>query len=288
MNAFRNALKNETIREYLILGLGALIFAYGTREFIVPSKLSPGGVAGLATILYYLTGHSPGAFMSILNIPLYILAYRQVNREFVLKTVVAVTVSSFFMDWLKILPNIYTQNILLNALYGGFIYGVGVGLILRAGGSLGGGNILAKIYSPRTGLSIGTLSLAINSLIVLLSGIIVGHEAAMYTIVALYTSSRVVDFIQEGIPKKAVTIISQQPVEIAQAIMDDLGRGVTLLKGSGGFTHSDKEVILCAIDPSQLFSLKKTIYRIDPEAFVIISDAKEILGHGFKAFRPGT
>ncbi|MZP30875.1 DUF2179 domain-containing protein [Heliobacterium undosum] len=276
------------LREYLLVLAGAFLFAFGTRAFILPSKLAPGGVAGLATIVYYLTHLSPGIIMSLLNFPLYVLAYRKINREFVVKTFIAVTMSSLFIDWLQYLPDFSTQNILLNALYGGLIYGSGVGLILRVGGSLGGVNILAKIYSVRAGVSFGTLNLALNSVIVLLSGLTVGHEAAMYTIVAFYASNRVADFIQEGLPKKAVTIISSDAEQIATAIMGELGRGVTFLKGEGAFTHDDKNIILCAIEPNQLFALKRTIYGIDPQAFLIISDAKEILGRGFKSLRPTT
>ncbi|MBC9783723.1 YitT family protein [Heliobacterium chlorum] len=278
----------ETLREYALVIVGALFFAIGTREFILPSKLAPGGVAGLATLVYYMTNISPGILMSLINLPLYILAYRNINREFVLKTFIAVTVSSTFIDWLRILPDFSTQNILLNALYGGLIYGTGVGLIARVGGSLGGVNILAKIYSSRLGISFGTLNLTLNSIIVLLSGLFIGHEAAMYTIVAFYASNRLVDFIQEGLPKKAVTIISKDPELIAHSIMEEMGRGVTFLKGEGAFTHDNKNVILCAIEPNQLFTLKKTVYRLEPNAFIIISDAKEILGRGFRPLTPSS
>lgn len=261
--------------------LGAGISAFSTQAFIVQSGLGGGGVGGIALLLFYTLGLPIGVVTLLLNIPLLILGWREVNKKFVLKTLFGIAVLSFMLDILKGVHPLPLDDIFLGSLYGGVVGGIGSGIVFRMGGSLGGTDIVAKVIQRKFGLAMGTTSLMLNVAVLLLSGAILGPKRALYTLVSMFAFSRTVDVIQSGIPAKAVTIMSGRPEELVQSILSDVGRGATFLSGRGAYSAKDQEIIICVVSLPELGRLKRIVREIDPQAFLIVQNASEVVGRGF-------
>lgn len=268
---------------YLGIASGSFIFAFGLNYFIIANGLAEGGFTGLALIIHYLTGLPTGGVLLVLNIPLLLLGWIKWGKTFILKTVLSVLGVSLAVDltsgW-----GLKTHDLLLAALYGGVLSGVGIGIVLRSGGTTGGVDIIARYINETYGLSMGKFFFLFDFILLAAIGILFGLEKALYTLVTVYIFSLVIDKIIEGIDEaKAVIVISQATMAISQAILGEMDRGATIVKGYGAYTGRDKNVLYVVVGRHQLLRLKKIIREHDPRAFVIINNVHEVLGEGFRA-----
>ena len=238
-------------------------------------------MGGIALLLYYTLKLPIGLMTMILNIPLFALGWREVNKKFVFKTIWGLLIFSLFLDLFRGVQTIVLNDIFLGALYGGVISGISSSIIFHFGGSLGGTDIVSKVIERKYGVSMGTSSLAINGVIILISGVILGPKVALYTLVTMFVYGRVLDVIQSGVPLKSVTIISDQSEALVDRIMVDLGRGATFLHGRGAYSCEPKDVIICVVSLPEIGRLKQAVREVDPQAFMIVQNAGEVLGKGF-------
>lgn len=269
------------IGRFIGIALGAIIVAYSVQGFIVQAGLGGGGIGGIALLLFYTLGLSIGLVNFILNIPLFILGWKEVNRIFVAKTFFGIIVYSVALDFFKGIQPLALNDVFLGALYGGVLGGVGSGFVFRLGGSLGGTDIIAKVIQRRFGWAMGTTMLVINGLIIITSWAILGPKIALYTLVSMFTFSKTVDVISSGLPAKSVTIVSKESDQLIQRILKELGRGVTFLHGQGGYSATGKNVIICVVSISELVHLKRIVKEEDPNSFIIVQTASEVVGYGF-------
>ena len=289
-------------KDYLWIIVGSIITAAAINIFLVPYKIAPGGVTGIATVIYYLSsGRFPvGTTMLVLNIPLFIFGIRFIGGRFAIRTLFSTVFLSAIIDLAKPFTDYFTSHYLTNfdsissnpdyllySIFGGFFMGAGLGLVFRSGATTGGTDLAARIvkhFAPQ--LTMGQLLLIIDSSVILFAAISFNSFLlALYAILSLYISSKVIDAILEGINfAKAVYIISDKSDEISKLILVELDRGVTALKGTGMYTGGDKQVLYCVLQRGQLPLLKLLVKKTDPTAFVILSDVREVLGEGFKTY----
>lgn len=271
------------IKEFLVTTIGATLFAAGFSLFLQPHSIAPGGLVGVSVIVHYLTEIPSGAFIFAMNIPLWILAYTKIGKRFTLTTMYSVTISSFLIDFFALI-NLETEP-LLASIYGGILLGLGLGMIFAIGGSTGGTDIITRLiqlYNPH--LSIGQVMIFVD-LSIVLSGVIIFRSInkGLYAIIALSIMSKVIDMVIEGPDNaKMVYIISDKNEEIAQKIIEEVQRGATILDGHGAYTKAHKNVIICALKVKQIPVMKEVVIKIDPTAFMIVTDVREVLGDGFK------
>ncbi|MGI5852216.1 MAG: YitT family protein [Caldicoprobacterales bacterium] len=276
-------LKRSPYTDYIFIVLGSLVTALAFNLFLIPHKIAPGGISGISTILYHISkGRIPvGISMLGLNIPLFIVGIKEMGRGFGLKTLIATFLLSLFIDIIKV-PAV-TEEPILASIYGGVVMGIGLGMVFKGNATTGGTDLFAKIIHKYFHfIGVGWVLFVIDSLVVLGAAIVFGPTLALYALVSLYLSTKLIDLILEGIhTAKAFILISDHSAEIAQRIMKDLDRGVTLLHGTGAYTMNKKDVILCVTDRVQVTKLKEIISEIDPAAFVLVADVREVMGEGF-------
>lgn len=269
-------------RNYSGILLGSLITAVGLNALEIPNKIAAGGAAGIATIVYFLTGLEPGVMLFLINIPLLIMSGLLVGWRFSWYSVVGGLATSGWVYLTSGIPT-WTDNAFLAALYGGVVTGIGMGIVFRSRGSTGGTDLLARVLNHFTGLPIGQALLFIDASIVTLAGIVFGAELAMYALIAIFVATRVIDYVQEGFfSVKALIIISDHSEAIANEILAELGRGVTYLHGEGGYSRLAKQALLVVVSRAELLATKAVVQRHDPKAFVIVVEAHEVLGEGFR------
>ncbi|MCW2277427.1 YitT family protein [Heliophilum fasciatum] len=274
------------VKDLLIITLGSGCFALGLNYFIIANRLAEGGLTGIALIVHYLLGWPVGITYMVMNIPLFFFGWRLLGSEFAWKTLAGTMMVSFAVDitghWQHPMPD----DLLLAALYGGVAMGLGLGLIFLAGGSSAGADIVARVVNRRWGWPIGRVLLMIDVVVIALVGLIFGQAIAMYTLVAVFVASRVIDFVQEGAYRaKAVMIISDCSEEIAREVVEKLERGATLFGARGAYTKLERQVLYCVISRAELVRLKSLVYGVDPRAFMIVQEAYEVLGEGFRDWR---
>ena len=270
------------MKDILWLGAGALILAAGTNGFVVPNSLGQGGITGLCVIAHRFAGIPVAYLYAAVNIPILVFGHVKLGRRFCEKTVLGVVL---FTAALYLTQGIRFQmdDLLLAALYGGAIGGLGSGLMLRAGGSSGGMDILAFYLKRAYGVSMAATYTVADMAILAIVGLTMGANTALYALIITFLGGKVAEYVQEGLSRaKAAIIVSDHPEEIATAIMDGLERGVTYLSGRGGYTSDEKMVILAAVNAREVGRLKRLIKQVDPRAFVIVTDVAEVLGEGFE------
>ncbi len=260
---------------------GAVISAYSIQAFIVHAGLAGGGIGGIALLLYYTLRWPIGIMTLILNIPLFVLGWREVSKRFILKTLVGLATFTVFLDLFKGIKPLPIDDLLLAALYGGVVGGIGGGIVFRFGGSLGGTDIVAKVIQRKFGWGMGTTSLFFNVFIILAAWAILGPKTVLYTLVYMFTYSRTIDAVISGIPAKSVMIVSGRAEEVAERILQDVKRGATFLHGQGAYSDREKEIIMCVVSLPEVGRLKQVVREVDPEAFMIVQNASEVLGRGF-------
>ena len=277
------------LRDYALIFIGVLIQALSMVLFYVPGKLAAGGVSGAAQIVNRFTGWPIGVMVIAINVPLLVLGWRHLGgRRFLARTVFAVFAYSIGLDVLTlVLPAGLTPDPVLNALYGGVIGGIGVGLVFRGRGTSGGTDILARLLGRWRGIPLSQSYLMTDALVVLAAGLSFGWELALYAVVALYVSGVATELAAEGVRVvRTAMIISAKPQAVAEQIMRDLQRGVTMWPGVGMYSGQERPVLFCAVTRAEVNPLKAIIHEADPEAFVVIGEAHEALGEGFKPLQP--
>lgn len=281
----RNIIKlKKFIFELLKMTVGTIIMAIGIELFLVPSQLSTGGFSGIATIGYYMTGISVGTIMLLLNIPLFIIAFFKVGRTFFVKTVIGTSLLSIFLNLLQAIKPI-TQDRFLAFIYGSVIVGIGTAIVLNANGSTGGTELLANViksYKPY--LKTGTLIVILDTIVITANTIYFKDiEIALYSTLVIYVMGKVLDIFFEGIDfAKMVLIISPEWEKIAEGLSKNIKRGVTSLYGHGMYRNEDKNILLCVMSRAEVREARKVIKEIDPKAFLVITNAREVYGEGFK------
>lgn len=275
-----------TLRDYALITLGALIQAVGLRLFFIPANLASGGVSGIAQLINHITGWQIGVMILFGNIPLFLLGWRFLGgKKFIVRTAIAVATYSFFVDALvRYLPPAgITDDILLNSLYGALVSGIGFGLVYRGQGTSGGSDILARILNRWRGVPISQSYMMVDTAVILAAGFIFGWKEALYALIALYVSGIVTETAAQGVSVvRTALIITSQPEAVAQKILDILERGVTLLPGKGAYTGAERTILYCVVTRSETIRLKRLVNEVDPDAFMVIGQAHEALGEGFK------
>ncbi|MFX3636171.1 MAG: YitT family protein [Candidatus Pristimantibacillus sp.] len=274
--------KLEIFRRVLFITVGALLVSVGLEIFLVPNHIIDGGIVGISIIVSHLMGMPLGIFLFVLNLPFLVLGYKQIGKTFAMSTLYGVTVMSIGTFLLHPVPPL-TEEYFLAAIFGGFILGVGVGLVIRFGGSLDGTEIIAILLNKRLPFSVGEIVMFFNLFILCSAGFVFGWDRAMFSLVAYYIAFKMIDLTIEGFEEsKAVWIISEESNEIGSAIMSRLGRGVTYLHGEGGFTGGQKRIIFCVITRLEEAKMKSIVHELDPVAFLAVGNIHDVKGGRFK------
>jgi uncharacterized membrane-anchored protein YitT (DUF2179 family) len=272
------------LEDYLLITLGALVAAAGVDLFLTPNHVVSAGVTGIAMLFNFTLKWPVGLMTLVLNLPLFAAAIRWGGGfKGLTKTLYATVVMSLGIDLLQPLLPAIQGDPLIYTLFGGLVDGLGIGLVLRAGGTTGGTDIVAQLFYKYRRVSFGTVFLLGNTAVLLGAIPVVGLVPVLYALIVNYISSRVLDTVQEGLGyARAVTIVSEHPEEVRQAILDEIGRGLTVLQGWGGFSQEPRPVLYVVVSRSQISALKRLIADRDPDAFVVVSEAHEVLGEGFR------
>ncbi|MFJ7650289.1 YitT family protein [Lysinibacillus sp. NPDC097279] len=277
----KNTVRKITTRTIMV-AIGAIIMAVGLELFLVPNHIMDGGIVGVSIIASHLLSLPLGIFIFVLNLPFIFLGYKQIGKTFALSTGLGITVLSVTTIFLHNLQP-FTTDTLLATVFGGIILGIGVGIVIRYGGSLDGTEILAILFNRKSPFSVGEIIMFFNLLIFTIAGFVFTWEQAMYSIMAYYIAYKMIDIVIQGMEEsKSVYIISDEIDEIGQTIMDRLGRGVTFLHGEGAYTGNDKKVIFTVITRLEESKLKSIVAEIDAHAFLAIGNIAEVKGGRFK------
>lgn len=270
------------ILEYIYILIGSAIIAIAFNAFLLPNEVASGGVSGISTIFHGLFGWKPAYVQWAFNIPLFIAGLIFLGFQFGVKTLVG-TIFLPFVVFLTEHMKPWTNDPLLGALFGGVGVGLGLGIVFRGKASTGGTDLAAQIIHKFTGLTLGTCVVIIDGLVVLSAAIVFDIEKALYALIGLFVTSKTIDLVQLGISRsKTALIITDKQQEIREGILHKIDRGVTKLSAYGGFTENEKPVLMCVVDQTEFIKLKQLVKSLDPTAFVIVMDAFEVLGEGFK------
>lgn len=285
MNRLEKLFKNS-ITDYIIIALGASLYAASVAVFTSKNNIAPGGLTGVSTMLNYLFSLPIGAMIFLLNIPLFLWAFFKNGKGFLVKTMTGTALVSVFIDIFQAVLPFYGGNIMLAAIFGGALSGLGLGLIFARGGSTGGTDIIAVSLNKRfPHISTGRLMLLSDAVVLTAAAIVYGNiESALYAGITIFVSVRVIDAVTYGTSRgngKLIFIISDSYDVISREIIQKLGRGVTILDGSGAYTGNSKRVLMCAARPNQVVKITKGVKIIDKNAFIVVTTANSILGEGF-------
>jgi uncharacterized membrane-anchored protein YitT (DUF2179 family) len=262
----------------LLISLGSFLCAVAVNSILIPQKFFGAGFTGLALVIHYIFPSLPVAVMYfILNIPVFALGWMYVGRRFFLYSIAGMLIFSGALAWTHVSLPVYDK--ILSALLAGIIMGVGSGVILKSLGSAGGLDILSVILIKLFSVRLGTTILAFNSLILVAGALLLSLEGAIYTLIYIYVNSHVVNVVVTGLSqRKAIFIISPEWERISHEIMEKIQRGVTILKGRGGYTGGDMQILYTVISMQELPRLKDLVRKIDPDVFVVVSDTLEVMG----------
>lgn len=291
-------MNSQTVRQWLYVVVGAALLAAAFVLFITPYRIVPGGVYGMGVVLNYLFPAIPvGTYGLSMDIPLLVIAFRIFGARFGTKTIVAAILTPLFMNGLTWFAGTdpvtmfsgkidLSNDILLSCIFGGTLMGLGIGLILKTHATSGGTDIVAMIVSKYLHMPISRAVLYVDSLVVLFGLIVLGDwKLPLYSLVTIFVSSRVIDYIVDGgSGDKLLFILSEKHDLIRDYILDGLDRGGTYIKASGMYTGADKEMIFVVVSRREVSLMRDRIREVDPDAFMIVVDAHETLGEGFKTF----
>ncbi len=276
------------LRDLALIIVGSAVFAVGVDCFEVPNGLAAGGITGLATVFYALAG-AAGIYLPVgiqtivMNVFLLLLVVKSGNRGYIVRTVLGILACGILTDALApFMPVVGEKDLLLCALWGGVVTGVGLGLVFRTGGNTGGTDIIAQLLAKKLSQPVGTMMIVVDGFIIVASAPVFSVENALYAAVAMYISGKVIDMVIDG-PRseRAAYIISERHAEIANAILYDLNRGCTELQARGVWSGNDRPVLFCVLGRNQVPLLKQVVAEADPEAIVFISEVHEAFGEGF-------
>jgi len=264
--------------KYIFLFIGSILAAVGLEIFLIPNQIIDGGIVGISIMASHITKLPLSLFLVVLNLPFLYLGYKQIGKSFAIATMFSVVSLSYWVSFFHPIPEL-TNDLFLAAVFGGIVVGIGVGLIIRSGGSLDGTEIVAILMDKKSGFSVGETIMLFNLFILGSAGLVFSWDKAMYSLVAYFVAFKVIDLTIEGLNEsKGVMIVSERPEEIADALMARLGRGVTVLHGEGGWSGEQKKVLYSVLTRLEIAKLKAIVYEKDEMAFVTINDVHEVLG----------
>ena len=272
------------LKDLFLIVLGCLLAAIGTGTFLLPNQLSSGGFAGIATIIYYFYEINMATAIIDLNIPLFIIGFLKLGPKFIFKTIFATFLYSIMIDYFQ--PNtMIIDDKFLASIYGGFFIGIGLALVLKANTSTGGTDLIAHIVQNyKINLKMSTI-ITVVDVVVIISNLLAfkNLEIGLYSVIAIYVIGKMIDVVSEGINFcKIIYIVSDKYEELVEIINLQIKRGATGLYGKGSYTHKNKMVIMCVSKRNDIEKIKMISKKIDPEAFIIVTDAREVYGLGFK------
>ncbi|MFB5675584.1 YitT family protein [Paenibacillus terreus] len=278
------------LKQIIPILLGTAVYAFGLLYFIIPNQLMEGGVTGVTVLLNYAFSIPPSLSTLVLNIPLFLLGWKILGGRQIIYTGVGIGALTFFLwlfeklidsGWIE--PFATEHDFILAALYAGVTLGAGLGIVFRFGGTTGGSDIIARIFNRKFGWSMGQILLGIDIIIIGLSLLYIPKEKILYTLVAVFIASKVIDFIQEGAySARAFMIISDYAQQIAEIVTRDMDRGVTIIPAIGAYSKQSKYVAYCVVSRQEIRRLHQIVKSVDPKAFVIINDVHDVHGEGFR------
>ncbi|HDD0755101.1 TPA: YitT family protein [Staphylococcus aureus] len=274
---------NKTVKDLILVVLGSFIFAAGVNAFIISGNLGEGGVTGLAIILYYAFHISPAITNFLVNAVLIAIGYKFLSKRSMYLTILVTILISIFLS-LTESWQVETGNSIVNAIFGGVSVGLGIGVIILAGGTTAGTTILARIATKYLDVSTPYALLFFDMIVVAISLTVIPLDKVLVTVISLYIGTKVMEYVIKGLnTKKAMTIISTNPDKLAKAIDEQIGRGLTILNGHGYYTREEKDVLYVVISKTQVSKAKRLIKQIDKDAFLVIHDVRDVYGNGFLA-----
>lgn len=269
---------------FLFLAIGALIAGFALEGFIIPNSMVDGGIVGISIMLSYITKANLGLLLLVINLPFIFLALKKLGTMFVVQTFFAISMLGVGVNIFH--GHVVTDDILLAVVFGGVVLGIGVGIVLRNNAAMDGTEILAIRLAKKFGFSIGEIIMFCNIFIYAAAGFLYGWDRAMYSVLVYFITYKVIDIVLEGLNEaKSVTIISNESEHLGQSIIKLLDIGVTYLKGRGGYTGEDKDIIYCVISRLELAKLKQLVKTVDPTAFIAIESVHEVEGVKIKEKR---
>jgi uncharacterized membrane-anchored protein YitT (DUF2179 family) len=272
----------DIARRIFFIMLGAIIVAFALETFLINNSIIDGGITGISIMSSYLSGVPLGVFLFVLNLPFLLLGYKTIGKTFALSTLLGVTTLSVTTALLHDVEP-FTDQIFLAAVFGGILLGLGTGIVIRAGGSLDGTEIIAILVNRKSPFSVGETVMFINFFILGMAGFVYGLDRALFSLVAYYIAFKAIDITIEGFDEsKSVWIISEYFREIGSTIVDRLGRGVTYLHGEGGYTGEEKSVIFVVINRLEEAKLKSIVNELDPNAFLAVGNIHDVKGGRFR------
>ncbi|UDI78953.1 YitT family protein [Staphylococcus taiwanensis] len=272
---------NKNIKDLLLVILGSFIFSAGVNTFIISGNLGEGGVTGIAIVLFYAFHISPAITNFVANAVLIIVGFKFLSKKSSILTIVATVLISVFLS-LTASWHVETGNVMINAIFGGASVGLGIGVIVLAGGTTAGTTILARLANKYLEVSTAYALLFFDLIVVLISLTVLPIQKALVTVISLYIGTKVMEYVIEGLnTKKAMTIISNKPDEVAKAIDEQVGRGLTVLDGHGYYSREKKDVLYVVVAKTQVSRAKRVIRKIDNQAFLVVHDVRDVYGNGF-------
>ncbi|MET3576078.1 YitT family protein [Bhargavaea ullalensis] len=274
---------DSPVAQFIMITIGAVIAAIGLQLFLVPNEILDGGVIGLSIIFSEMTPLSLSVFIVLLNIPFLFLGYKRLGLKFTVEALYGILVLSVATKFFERF-DVVTHDLFLATIIGAVVLGVGVGLVIRTGGALDGTEILAILISKRRPISVGQIVMIMNVFIFTLAGLLVfTWETTFYSMITYFIASKVIDMVVEGLDESlSVMIISDRADELARGFIDEIGRGVTFLRGEGAFTTDTKKVIYTVVDRLEMARIRTIIRNVDPDAFVVVQRVNEISGSNFE------
>jgi len=274
----RNKALLGLLYKYLFLLIGAVLAAAGLELFLIPNNIIDGGIVGVSIIASLLSKVPLGIFTLVLNVPFLVLGYKQIGKSFVLSSLFAILVFSLALSLLSHPEYGLTKDVFLAAAFGGILLGIGVGIILRNGGSLDGTEIVAILLNKKTDFSVGQIVMSFNVIIFSCAALVLGWDRALYSMLAYFAAHKVMDIVIQGFDEaKAVMVVSDRAEEIADAITAGLGRGVTFMNGRGGYSKSEKTILYSVVTRLEIAKLRAIVREMDPDAFCAIHDVADVM-----------
>lgn len=278
-------IKNKTTRNlvsYVLLTIGAIISALALECFLIPNTILDGGITGISIILFKLFAIPVSLLVLILNVPFVFVGYKNLGKHFLYRTIYSMIIFSLFLSYFEnVTP--FVDDILLATVFGGALYGIGVGMVIHFGGCVDGTESVAIVISKKTSFSVGQIVLFFNLIIYTVAGSIFGVDRALYSLLTYFITSKVVDFVSTGLQQaKAAMIITDKSTKLSKEIYDKLGRTTTTIRGKG-LISGEKEVLYCVLTRIEVFELKRIVEEMDESAFVTITDVSDIIGNHIKS-----
>ena len=284
IKAKNTLINNNYIFRYMLMIFGIFLCAIGINAFLTPSKLLSGGVAGISVILYQLFELNQGISTFLINIPIFIIGAKYLDKDFLIISFFNMFIFSFALGITQDLHRyIYLNDNIIQCIYGGLLNGCGMGLIFKSRACCGGLDIIAASFKKQFNIEMKNTFLTVNLFIVAVGGFFFGFKLALYTLVAMYIASYTMDIVKDSFnSQKSIIVVTDYDAEIADSIMTKLGRGVTYLSAEGAYTHHKKKLLYCIVKTSEISKFKDLVYSIDDKSLVCINDVNEVRGGGFR------